>query len=259
MGYRSVFRAGVFDGQTVIVTGGGSGIGRAVALALAAEGARVVVADSDAKAAERVSEEVSASGGTAVPTRVDVSRAVEVEKMVALALVTLGRVDVLFNGAGVLVAGTVLDTDEAEWRRVLDVNLTGTYLCCRAVIPRMIEQGGGAIVNTSSSTGAHDGNANAAAYVTSKGGVTLLTRCLAIDHAADHVRVNAVAPGPTDTPMLRKAMSPEVREARARSYPAGRLGQPEEIASAVLYLASDDASFVTGAILAVDGGQTAQV
>ncbi len=248
-----------FENKVAIVTGGGSGIGRAVALALAAEGAWVVVADADGDAAQRVSTEARAAGGTALPVRVDVSRAAEVEQMIALTLAAYHTVDVLFNGAGVLVSGTVLDTDEVEWRRVLDVNLTGTYLCCRAVLPHMIANGGGAIVNTSSSTGAHDGNANAAAYVASKGGVTLLTRCLAIDHAADQVRVNAVAPGPTDTPMLRRRMSPEQMSARARSYPLARLGQPEEIAAAVLYLASDDASFVTGAILAVDGGQTAQV
>ncbi len=248
-----------FENKVAIVTGGGSGIGRAVALAFAAEGARVVVADFDVSAAERVAGETAAAGGTALPIEVDVSRAEQVEWMVSRTLASFGAIDVLFNGAGILVSGTVLDTDEAEWRRVLDVNLTGTYLCCRAVLPHMIARGGGAIVNASSSTGAHDANANAAAYVTSKGGVTLLTRCLAIDHAADNVRVNAVAPGPTDTPMLRKRMTPEQMEARAQTFPLGRLGRPEEVASAVLYLASADASFVTGAILAVDGGQTAQV
>jgi NAD(P)-dependent dehydrogenase (short-subunit alcohol dehydrogenase family) len=139
------------------------------------------------------------------------------------------------------------------------VNLDGVFLCSKAVIPHMRARGGGSIINMSSSTGAHDGNGNAAAYVTSKGGVTLLTRCMAIDHAADHIRVNAIAPGPTDTPMLRRIMSPAEMAAFAATFPARRLGQPQEIAAAALFLASDEASFVTGAVFAVDGGQTAQV
>jgi len=141
----------------------------------------------------------------------------------------------------------------------MDINLTGVFLCSKAVIPHLIERGGGAIINMSSSTGAHDGNENAAAYVTSKGGVTLLTRCMAIDHAKDNIRVNAIAPGPTDTPMLRGAMSPEQLAAFATTFPMKRLGRPEELAHAALFLASDEASFVTGAVWAVDGGQTAQV
>ena len=144
-------------------------------------------------------------------------------------------------------------------RRVMAVNLDGVFLCSKAVIPHMRARGAGSIINMSSSTGAHDGNGNAAAYVTSKGGVTLLTRCMAIDHAADHIRVNAIAPGPTDTPMLRRIMTPPEMAAFAATFPARRLGQPQEIAAAALFLASDEASFVTGAVFAVDGGQTAQV
>ena len=139
------------------------------------------------------------------------------------------------------------------------VNLTGTYLCSRAVLPHMIERGGGSIVNLSSSTGAHDANAGAAAYVASKGGVTLLTRSMAIDHAPACVRVNAVAPGPTDTPMLRDNLTPDELEDFMATFPAKRLGLPAELAAAALFLASDEASFVTGSILAVDGGQPALV
>jgi NAD(P)-dependent dehydrogenase (short-subunit alcohol dehydrogenase family) len=152
-----------------------------------------------------------------------------------------------------------METDERSWNRVLSINLTGTYLCCRAVLPHMIRQGSGSIINVASTTGAHDACANAAAYVTSKGGVTLLTRAMAIDHAKQGVRINALCPGATDTPMLRNALSPEQVDALAKSHPIGRLGRPEELAKAALFLASDDASFVTGSAMYVDGGQTAKI
>jgi NAD(P)-dependent dehydrogenase (short-subunit alcohol dehydrogenase family) len=142
---------------------------------------------------------------------------------------------------------------------MLNVNLTGTFLCSKAALAHMTEQGRGAIINVASTTGSHDACAHAAAYVTSKGGVTLLTRSMAIDYAKQGVRVNVICPGPTDTPMLRNALTPGELEAFARTFPMNRLGQPEEIAGAALFLASEDASFVTGAILHVDGGQTAEV
>jgi NAD(P)-dependent dehydrogenase (short-subunit alcohol dehydrogenase family) len=142
---------------------------------------------------------------------------------------------------------------------VISINLTGTYLCCRAVVPHMIRQGSGSIINVASTVGAHDACANAVAYVTSKGGVTLFTKAMAIDHAKQGVRVNALVPGATDTPMIRKALTPEALEALAASHPIGRLGRPEELAKAVLFLASDDASFVTGTAMYVDGGQTAKI
>ncbi|MDI7276073.1 MAG: glucose 1-dehydrogenase [Anaerolineae bacterium] len=247
------------SGKVAIVTGGASGIGRATAQLFAREGAKVVVADVDRGAGEETAQEIRVAGGEATFVQADVSDAAQVQRMVETALERYGGIDVLFNGAGILAFGTILDTDEQAWRRMLDVNLTGHYLCCRAVLPHMIARGGGSIINTSSSTGAHDGNGNAAAYVTSKGGVTLLTRCLAIDHARHNVRVNAIAPGPTDTPMLRRNMTPEEVEAFARTFPMQRLGRPEELASVALFLASDESSFVTGAIVAADGGQTAQV
>ena len=252
------------EGKVALITGAGAGIGRATAELFAREGARVAVADYDLAAAQSTCAAIEAQRpgramALAVAVAVDVSQPDQVEAMVQATVQAFGGIDILFNNAGILIFGAVTDTTFADWRRVMAVNLDGVFLCSQAVIPHMRARGGGSIINMSSSTGAHDGNGNAAAYVTSKGGVTLLTRCMAIDHAADHIRVNAIAPGPTDTPMLRRIMSPAEMAAFAATFPAGRLGQPQEIAAAALFLASDEASFVTGAVFAVDGGQTAQV
>jgi len=247
------------EGKIAIVTGGGSGIGRATAELFARKGARVVVAEYDAETGRDTVESIQGSGGTAMFVQVDVSKSGQVAQMVEKTIDAYGRIDILFNNAGVLAFGTVLGTDEAVWDRVMDINLKGVYLCSKYVIPHMIAAGGGSIVNMSSSTGAHDGNGNTVAYVASKGGVTLLTKCMAIDHAPDGIRVNAIAPGPTDTPMLRDNLTPEELEDFMATFPAKRLGLPIELAEAALFLASDEASFVTGSILAVDGGQTALV
>jgi NAD(P)-dependent dehydrogenase (short-subunit alcohol dehydrogenase family) len=247
------------EGKVAIITGGGSGIGRATAQLFAQEGAKVVVADYKAESGREAVQAIKDAGGDALFVEVDVSNPAQVQHLVQTALDAYGGVDILFNNAGVLLFGTILETREEAWNRLMSINLTGVYLCSKAVIPHMIMRGGGSIINTSSSTGAHDVAPNIAAYVTSKGGVTLLTRAMAVDHAKDKVRVNAIAPGPTDTPMLRDNMSQEELEAFASTFPMKRLGRPEELAYAALFLASDEASFVTGAILAVDGGQTAQV
>jgi NAD(P)-dependent dehydrogenase (short-subunit alcohol dehydrogenase family) len=244
--------------KVALVTGGASGIGRATAELFAREGARVTVADYSTEGRDTV-QAIKTAGGEAIFVQVDVANSGQVAKMVEAALLAYGRIDILFNGAGVLYYGTVLETDEQAWNRVLSINLTGTYLCCRAVLPHMIRQGGGSVINVASTVGAHDACANAVAYVTSKGGVTLFTRAMAIDHAKQGVRVNALVPGATDTPMIRNALTPEALEALAASHPIGRLGRPEELAKAVLFLASDDASFVTGTAMYVDGGQTAKI
>jgi NAD(P)-dependent dehydrogenase (short-subunit alcohol dehydrogenase family) len=245
-------------GKIALITGGASGIGRATAELFAREGARVAVADYSADGRDTV-QSLKAAGGDAMYLPVDVSDSAQVTQMVETALQVYGRIDVLFNGAGILYYGTVLETDEQAWNRVLSINLTGTYLCCRAVLPYMIRQGGGSIINVASTVGAHDACANAVAYVTSKGGVTMFTKAMAIDHAKQGIRVNALVPGATDTPMIRNALAPEALDALAASHPIGRLGRPEELAQAVLFLASDEASFVTGTAMYVDGGQTAKV
>jgi NAD(P)-dependent dehydrogenase (short-subunit alcohol dehydrogenase family) len=245
--------------QVAIVTGAASGISLAVARRFAQEGASVMLADTSESAGMEAVEQIHASGGRAQFAQFDVANAGEAKGVVERTIAELGDLHILFNGAGILSYGTVLETTEAAWQRIIAVNLTGTFLCSKAALPHMVAKGRGSIVNVSSTTGSHDACARAAAYVSSKGGVTLLTRSMAIDFAKRGIRVNAICPGPTDTPMLRKALTTEELEAFAGTFPMGRLGRPEEIAAAALFLASEDASFVTGALLHVDGGQTAEV
>lgn len=244
--------------KVAVVTGGGSGIGRETAKLFSREGAKVVVAEYNPETGGETVETIRSAGGNALFVETDVSRADHVERLMEKACSAYHGIDILFNNAGVLFMGTVLDTDKQNWDRVLAVNLTGVFLCSRAVLPVMKERGGGSIINVSSSTGAHDAAGNIAAYVASKGGVALLTRAMAIDHASDNIRVNAVAPGPTDTRMLRDNLTPDALRAFQNTFPMKRLGRPEELACVALFLASDESSFVTGAVIAVDGGQTAQ-
>lgn len=250
---------GRLAGKVAVVTGGGSGIGRAVALRFGAEGAAVVVGDLVAENAETVAKEIEGAGGRAVGVGVDVSDPGQVEAMIDRGVAEFGGLDVLMTAAGVLSFGSAPETDPESWSRVIAINLTGTFLCARAAIPKMIERGGGSIVTVSSSTGAHDASPGNVAYVSSKGGVAMLTKAMAVDHAKDGVRVNAIAPGPTETPMLASVMTSDEMKAFGEAMPIGRLAQPEELAAAALFLASDDASYVTGAVFAVDGGQTAKV
>ena len=252
-------RAGRLAGKAAIVTGGGSGIGRAAALRFAAEGAAVLVTDVAGATAEAVAKEATAAGDTAHGMAVDVTDGEQVTAMVDRAVAAFGGVDVLLTAAGIIAFGDVVETEPDVWDRVLAVNLTGAYRCARAVIPVMVARGGGSIVTISSSTGAHDAAPRTAAYIASKGGIAMLTKAMAVDHAAAGVRVNAIAPGPTATPMLQAVMSPDELRAFGQAMPIGRLAEPAELAAAALFLASDDASFVTGAVFAVDGGQTAKV
>ena len=247
------------QGRVSIVTGAASGIARATAIHFAREGAAVMAVDCDAEGLLETVREIRGEGGQAESCTVDVSKSAEVRSAVSSTVDRFGDLHILFNGAGILSYGAVLETPEDVWNRLIAVNLTGTFLFCQAVLPHMVQKGRGSIINVASTTGAHDACAHAAAYVSSKGGVTLLTRSMGIDYARQGIRVNAICPGPTDTPMLRKALTPDQLTAFALSFPMGRLGQPDEIARAAVFLASDDASFVTGALLYVDGGQTAEV
>jgi meso-butanediol dehydrogenase/(S,S)-butanediol dehydrogenase/diacetyl reductase len=248
--------------RVCIITGGGSGIGRASALLFAREGARLAVADKRLQAAEAVASECTGEGAQALPVEVDVARAIEVQRMVAATVAAFGRLDVLVNNAGYGIAGSVVETDEQAWDDLMAVNVRGVYLCCKYAIPAMQANGGGVIVNTASVVAAV-GIRDRAAYCASKGAVAALTRAVAIDHVGDGIRCNAVAPGTIDTPyfdgILEKSADPVAlrRNLEARQL-LGRLGTPEEIAAAILFLAGDESRFATGTILTIDGGMTAQ-
>lgn len=251
--------SGRIAGKVALVTGGGSGIGRAVAERFAAEGATVVAADIAPGAAAETGELIAAEGGSATGVELDVTSPGAVDSLVARIVADHGHLDVLMNAAGILASGPVGDTPDEVWARVIAVNLTGTFNCCRAAIRVMRVGAGGSIINVSSTTGAFDVGKEIAAYVTSKGGVVMLTRSIAVDHAVDGIRANVIAPGPMATPMLSAVMSEAQMRAFGESLPLGRLGNPSELAAAALFLASDDASFVTGSLLAVDGGQTSLI
>ena len=253
---------GRLAGKVAIITGAASGIGEASAHLFAAEGARLVLADVDAAALERVARGIEPAGGTALAVRTDVADDAQVAAMVATALERYGRLDVLFANAGVSGPGTVDEIALADLDRVLGVNLRGSFLCARHAVPALARSGGGSIVFTASEL-ALVGSPGSAAYCASKAALIGLARAMALDHAPQGIRVNCVCPGATDTPMLRRSMArepdPAADEADTiRRLPLGRLGRPEEIARAALFLAGDDASFVTGTALVADGGWTAR-
>lgn len=254
---------GRFEAKVAIVTGAGSGIGRATAVLLASEGAAVCVADVDGDAAGQVVAEITATGGTARTEIVDVSDPSAVEQMVAATVAAFGGLDVLHNNAAAIglnrVDQDIVTMDLDTWERVLAVNLTGPMLGCRYAIPAMLERGGGAIVNTASAA-AFYGSTSLAAYGTSKAGVVALTRYVATAYGARGIRCNAVAPGVVVARETQDALGGPMSDMLRRyttSHLVGRLGYPEEIAAAVAYLASDDAAFVTGETLRIDGGFTA--
>jgi NAD(P)-dependent dehydrogenase (short-subunit alcohol dehydrogenase family) len=244
---------GRLEGRVAVVTGGCSGIGLATVRRFAAEGARVVVADLDAARGGEVAE---AAGGLFV--HCDVTDAAQVEALFRAAKDTYGSVDVAFNNAGISPPDddSILDTGIDAWRRVQEVNLTSVYLCCKAVLPYMLEQGRGSIINTASFVAVMGAATSQISYTASKGGVLAMSRELGVQFARQGVRVNALCPGPVNTPLLQElfAADPERAARRLVHIPLGRFAEPEEIASAVLFLASDDSSFVTASEFLVDGG-----
>jgi NAD(P)-dependent dehydrogenase (short-subunit alcohol dehydrogenase family) len=244
--------------KRALITGGASGIGKATALLFAREGAAVSVVDLDEAGGRAVVEGIVSEGGQAVFVPGDVTRAADCQRAVEETVARLGGLDVLVNCAGIIRRATVLETTEAEWDEVMAVNVKSAFLLGKYAIPIMAEAGGGVIINVSSGWGLV-GGPRAAAYCASKGAVVQLTKSMALDHGAQNIRVNCICPGDTDTPMLRD----EARQlgettaqflADAAERPLGRIGTPEDIAQAALYLASEASSFVTGTTLVVDGG-----
>jgi NAD(P)-dependent dehydrogenase (short-subunit alcohol dehydrogenase family) len=246
------------ENKAALITGGTSGIGQATAVLFAKEGAKVAITGRNEKRGEAVAERILSDGGEAIFIRADVRKAEECRHAVEETLRAFHRLDILFNNAGVFFPRTIVDCTEEEWDLQMDVNLKGTFLMSKAALPSMIEQRCGVIIHNGSGWGIAGGDA-AVAYCASKGGVVLLTKAMAIDHGRQGIRVNCICPGDVDTPMLPE--DARMRGLKWEDYlegcadrPMGRIGTADEIAKAVLFLASDDSSFMTGAALVVDGG-----
>ena len=245
-------------GKCAIITGGASGIGRATVELFIDQGAAVVIADIDVAGGEKLTEEIRMEGGKAVFVQCDVTEARQCQNAVQTAVNHFGKIDILFNNAGVIRRSNVLDTSEEEWDLVMAVNTKSVFLMSKYAIPVMAGEGGGVIINSGSGWGMKGGG-KAVSYCASKAAVVNMTRAMAIDHGGQNIRVNCVCPGDTDTPMLRGeaqqlAQDEEDFMLEAADRPLGRFGEPEEVAQAVLFLASEASSYVTGAALVVDGG-----
>ena len=247
---------GEFGGKVALVTGGAYGIGRAAALGFARRGAKVAVADVDVKNGEETMRRIKEGGGEAIFVKTDVSQEADVEAMVKKTIETYGRLDFAFNNAGIhKVFVSIIDFTEKDWNEMMDVNLKSVWLCMKHEIPQMLKQGKGAIVNTSSAAGLIAAPSNPA-YPASKHGVVGLTKSTAIEFARRGIRVNCVCPGPTRTGMHDSlvAVAPQMVEMMNTKVPMGRIGEPEEVAAAAIWLCSDEASYITGHALPVDGG-----
>jgi 3-oxoacyl-[acyl-carrier protein] reductase len=242
-------------GRVAAITGAALGIGRATARLFASEGAAVALGDVDTAGVETVAKEIVAAGGRAIAVGVDVGDTGQVQAFVDRAVAELGRLDVMFANAGIAHSAPFLDHPEAQWHRVLRVNLTGVFLCCQIAARQMVTQGGGCIITTASINGLR-GVENLVGYNAAKAGVIELTRTMAVELAQHGIRVNALAPAQIDT-RLTRTLPAEARRRRVERIPMGRFGEVDEVARAALFLATDDASFVTGHTLAVDGGYLA--
>ena len=245
-------------GKIALITGGASGIGLGAAKLLADAGAQIALIDIDESKGEMAAEEITKSGGKAKFYRCDVTSGADCEKTVFTVISDFRKIDILFNNAGVIIRKNTVDLSEKEWDHVLNVNLKAIYLMCHRVIPHMIENGAGSIINTGSGWGLKGGS-NAVAYCASKGGVVNLTRAMAIDHGKHNIRVNCICPGDVDTPLLLDEAAQLGQDEteflkQAADRPLSRIGQPKDVANAVLYLAGDLSKWVTGSILVVDGG-----
>jgi len=246
-----------FEGKVALITGGASGIGKATAWRLAGEGAAVAIADVDEANGQATCRQIEQAGGRAAFIPADVARAEDAEKMVAVTASHFARLDVLVPSAGKGAGGTVDGTSEKDWDRIVDLDLKAVFLSAKFAIPEMRKTGGGAIVCISS-VGGLRGNWGGPAFGAAKGGVINFTRHLAVAHAAENIRANCICPGVIETPLTANWLSdPEVLASVIARHPIGRLGAAEEVAAAVAFLASDEASFITGAVLAVDGGSLA--
>ena len=249
-----------FDGKSVIVTGAGMGIGKGAAIAFAREGGCAIVADISASAADNTVREITSQGGKAISVMCDVTKADDVQRMVAAGVKAFGGIDVVFNNAGINLFGRVDEMSEADWDRQIAVNLKSVFLVSKYAIPEMRKRGGGAIVNNAS-VQAFASQRTVAAYAATKGAIVSMTNVMALDHAPDKIRVNCIAPGSIRTPLLENSAQtfapddPETAIAEwGKDHPIGRIGTVEDVANLVLFLASDEAAFCTGACYRVDGG-----
>jgi NAD(P)-dependent dehydrogenase (short-subunit alcohol dehydrogenase family) len=258
MDFKNGYNAGIID-KVALVSGGASGIGKACAKLLSTAGAKVAILDIDIERGKEVAKELNDQGGKALFLNCDVSKDQPCRTAIEQIVDNFGRIDILVNAAGIITRASVLETSEAAWDKIISVNLKSVYLLCRYSIPQMTKVGGGAIINISSGWGLVGGK-SAAAYCASKGGVVLLTKAMALDHGVQNIRVNCICPGDTDTPLLQSeaaalgiAYDQMVKES-TNDRPLGRIGTPTDIAQAVLFLASNASSFITGSTLVVDGG-----